>query len=89
MLNEPALSGFTGNYRSDELDATYKVSLVKGALSLQIGTEAPVKMNPVASNKFEAEDRGTIVFQDTGNNHLSGLIFSSRRARGLTFQKVQ
>ena len=32
MLNEPALSGFTGNYRSDELDATYKVSLVKGAL---------------------------------------------------------
>jgi hypothetical protein len=46
MLNEPALSGFTGNYRSDELDATYKVSLVKGARSLQIGTEAPVKMNP-------------------------------------------
>ena len=87
-LNEAALSAFSGDYRSDELDATYKLSLVKGALSLQVGTQPPVSLNPVAPNEFEAADLGTVVFQGT-RNRISGLTFFSARARGISFRKLQ
>jgi len=87
-LNEAALSAFSGDYRSDELDATYKLSLVKGALSLQVGTQPPVSLNPVAPNEFEAADLGTVVFEGT-RNRISGLTFFSPRARGISFRKLQ
>jgi len=87
-LNEAALSALAGDYRSDELDATYKLSLVKGALTLQVGTQPAMSLNPVAPNEFEAGDRGTVVFQGTGN-HISSLTFFSQRARGISFRKVE
>jgi len=87
-LSESALSVLTGEYRSDELDATYKVSLVKGTLTLKNGDQPPVSLNPVAPNEFQAGDLGTIVFHDAGNNHVSRLTLFSQPARGITFQKA-
>lgn len=87
-LSESALSGFTGDYHSDELEATYKVSLVKGALLLKNSDNPPVNLNPVAPDEFQAGDFGTIVFHGDGNNHASGLTLFSQSARGITFQKA-
>jgi len=87
-VSESALSGFTGNYHSDELEATYKLSLVNGTLTLKNGDQPPVNLNPVAANEFQAGDLGTIVFQVAGNSHVSGLTLFSQPARGITFQKV-
>ena len=87
-LNEPALSRFTGDYHSDELEATYRLSLDKGALALQIGGKPLMKLNPVGPNEFQAGDIGTLVFHRAGNNHISGLTLFSQPARGITFQKM-
>ncbi|MFI5095002.1 MAG: serine hydrolase domain-containing protein [Candidatus Acidiferrales bacterium] len=87
-VSEFALSGFTGNYHSDELEATYKLSLVKGALTLKNGDQPAVNLNPVAANEFQAGDLGTIVFHVAGNSHVSGLTLFSQPARGITFQKA-
>jgi CubicO group peptidase (beta-lactamase class C family) len=87
-MSESALSGLTGNYHSDELDATYKFSLVKGALTLKFGNQPPVSLIPVAANEFQAGDLGTIVFHVAGNAHVSGLTLFSQAARGITFQKT-
>jgi CubicO group peptidase (beta-lactamase class C family) len=87
-LAESALSAFTGNYHSDELEANYKVSLVKAALTLKYGDQPPVNLIPVAANEFQAGDLGTIVFQVAGNSHISGLTLFSPPARGITFQKA-
>lgn len=87
-LSESALSGFTGNYHSDELDANYQVSLVKGTLTLNFGDQPPVDLIPVAANEFQAGDLGTIVFQVAGNAHATGLTLFSQPARGIIFRKA-
>jgi hypothetical protein len=78
----------TGKHHSDELEATYKLSLANGILTPKNGDQPQVHLNPVASNEFQAGDLGTIVFQVAGNCHASGLILFSQSARGITFQKT-
>ena len=87
-LSESALSGFAGDYHSDELDATYNLSLVEGMLKLKNGDNPPVELGPVAPNEFQAGDLGTVVFDTTGDRHVRGLTLFSQPARGITFQKV-
>ena len=85
-VSESALNGFTGNYHSDELEATYKLSLVKGALILNNGDQPPVTLHPVGANEFQAGDLGTIVFHVA--DHVSGMTLFSQPARGITFEKA-
>jgi CubicO group peptidase (beta-lactamase class C family) len=87
-LDEAALKAFTGNYVSDELNATYKMSLAKGALSLQVGNQPAFGLNPLGLNEFEAGDFGTVVFQGSGD-HVFGLTLFSQRARGIRFRKLE
>jgi CubicO group peptidase (beta-lactamase class C family) len=87
-LGQSTLGGLTGNYHSDELDATYQLSLLQGALTLKFGDQPPVNLIPVAANEFQAGDLGTIVFQVAGNAHVSGLTLYSQAARGITFRKT-
>ena len=87
-LHEATLRMFAGNYRSDELEITYRVSLFKRALTLQIGTTPAVSLNPVGANEFDAGDRGTVVFEGKGD-HISGLTLFSQRARGIRFRKLE
>ncbi len=88
QMREPSLSRFTGKYHSDELDATYGLSLVKGVLTLQNGNRTPVSLRPVGANEFQAGDLGTIVFSVTTGQHASGLTLFSQPARGIAFTKV-
>ena len=73
QLSESALSRFTGNYHSDEVAATYELSLVKGVLTLKNGNQTPVNLLPVGPNEFQAGDLGTIVFSVTTAHHVTGL----------------
>jgi hypothetical protein len=88
QVSESALNGFTGNYHSDELEATYKLSLVKGALILNNGDQPSVNLHPVGANEFQAGDLGTIVFRVADSHHVAGLTLFSQPARGITFQKT-
>jgi hypothetical protein len=86
-LSEAALSRFTGNYHSDELEATYELSLVKGVLTLKNGNQAPVNLLPVGPNEFQAGDLGTIVFSGSTGQQVPGPILYSQPARGIAFVK--
>jgi len=73
-LNKSALAGFAGNFHSDELAATYEVSVVKGVLMLTNAKQSPVSLHPVAPNEFEAAAlNGMIIFRVTGDHRVSGL----------------
>jgi CubicO group peptidase (beta-lactamase class C family) len=87
-LNEAVLKGFAGDYRSDELDTTYKLSLVKEVLSLRVGTQPAVTLNPVAPNEFQGGDLGTILFQGAGGQ-FSGFTLFSQPARGISFLRLE
>ena len=86
-LSESQLGTFSGVYRSDELEAEYKLSLLNGHLILKVGDNSPIELNPVARNEFQAGDLGTIVFPLKGDNHESAMTLFSRSARGILFQK--
>jgi CubicO group peptidase (beta-lactamase class C family) len=86
-LSESALGSFTGDYYSEELGATYVVSLVHEVLDLKIGERSPVNLTPVGRSEFQAGVLGTLVFHAAGNQ-VSGLTFFSQAARGITFKKT-
>ena len=61
-LTGSALHRFVGEYYSNELETTYTLSIVKGALTLQNGTQTPVTLEPVGPNEFDAGHIGTVLF---------------------------
>jgi CubicO group peptidase (beta-lactamase class C family) len=88
QLSEAALSAYTGEYRSDELDATYTFSISQGALTLKNHDNPPLKLKPVAPNQFDAGDLGMLVFGVDANHHVSALTVFSQAARGIDFKKL-
>lgn len=87
-LNESALARFAGNFHSDELAATYDVSVVKGVLTLTNGNQSPVSLHPLALNEFEvAALDGMIIFRVTGDHRVSGLTLFSQSVRGVEFTR--
>jgi CubicO group peptidase (beta-lactamase class C family) len=87
-LKESELRAFRGKYYSDELNATYEVSLEEGALSLKNGDDGAVKLSPVARNEFQAGDFGTVVFSIDKDNRSRELVLFSEPARNIRFGKV-
>lgn len=87
-LKESELRVFAGKYRSDELAATYEISLDDGALNLKNDARETVKLNPVAPNEFQAGDFGTVVFQIDKDKRLSELVLFSQPARNIHFHRV-
>lgn len=87
-LSEAVLSGYTGEYRSEELDASYSLSILQGTLTLKHHDNSPVKLNPVAQDQFDAGDLGTIVFHVDANHRVSALTVFSQAARGISFRKI-
>ncbi|HTS34622.1 MAG TPA: serine hydrolase domain-containing protein [Candidatus Solibacter sp.] len=87
-LAEADLKRFAGDYRSDELEATYSLSVMNGALKLRTSDRPPVDLSPVAPNEFQAGDLGTFVFQSGANRQVSGWTLFSQPARGITFRKI-
>jgi len=47
------LAEFAGTYFSPELDATYRFAVVNGILEVRIEQEPPLKLLPVAADRFE------------------------------------
>jgi CubicO group peptidase (beta-lactamase class C family) len=86
-MSASALTAFAGDYHSQELDATYRLSLVEGSLMLNNGDRSPVKLIPVATNQFQAGDLGTVVFRPGRNKQVSAITLFSQAARGILFEK--
>jgi CubicO group peptidase (beta-lactamase class C family) len=88
-LNESELRNFSGEYHSDELDVTYRVSFAKGTFSLTIANGSPIELRPVAKNEFQAADLGTIVFHADDGLSRTPMTLFSRSARGISFRKMK
>jgi CubicO group peptidase (beta-lactamase class C family) len=84
------LSALAGDYYSSELDATYHLSLVDGALVLQGRNRKPVTLVATGPNTFRA---GALIvrFQRTGAGGATGtpteLTVDAGRVRNIGFQR--
>lgn len=87
-LSASELTGVSGRYRSDELDATYVLSVEQGDLVLHNGNQKPMKLVAIAPDEFKAEDMGTVVLQRDTRHGVSGLTVFESSARGIEFKKA-
>jgi CubicO group peptidase (beta-lactamase class C family) len=87
-INDAGLATYAGVYTSTELDATYKLSVENGSLTLRNKWNSPLKLNPLVRDEFESGDLGTLVFHRDANDRISGLSVFNGRIRNITFEKT-
>jgi CubicO group peptidase (beta-lactamase class C family) len=87
-VGDADLAAYAGTYASEELDATYKLSVENGSLMLRTNWNPARKLVPLVRDEFEAGDFGTLVFHREAGNRISGLSVFGSRIRNLTFEKI-
>jgi CubicO group peptidase (beta-lactamase class C family) len=89
--DDEALAAYAGVYRSNELDATYRLSVENGSLILRMNSDAPIKLKPIVQNEFDAGYGITLSFGRDNKDHPSGLsVFAgwNDQIRNETFAKI-
>jgi CubicO group peptidase (beta-lactamase class C family) len=81
------LEGYAGRYFSDELQATYTLSVADGALTLQRGRLDSVVLEPVAEGELRA-DGLRVVFRDGERGRAATLTVHAGRVRDVRFVRV-
>ena len=90
-LDEAALSDYTGVYKSSELDASYKLSVEDGNLTLRMNWNPAIKLQPVVQNEFTDGDVTTLVFHRDHAKRVSGInVFAGWNGviRNENFQRI-
>jgi hypothetical protein len=87
-LGDADLASYAGTYTSEELEATYKLSVENGSLMLRSNWNPARKFVPLVRDEFESGDFGTLVFHRDSSNRVSGLSVFESRVRNLAFEKI-
>lgn len=90
-VDDEVLRRYLGDYRSQELDATYTVAMDHGGLVLRsLWATRDVVLRPVADDRFDASDMqiGTVIFERDGGSSIVRLIVLGGRARNVRFERV-
>jgi CubicO group peptidase (beta-lactamase class C family) len=83
------LASYAGVYTSNELNATYKFSVEKGALVMRTNWEQPTNLDPVVPDEFLLYGgAATLVFRRDGNGHVSGFSVFTWAARNVSFERA-
>jgi CubicO group peptidase (beta-lactamase class C family) len=76
IVADQSLAVYAGAYKSDELDATYRLSVEAGSLTLRVNWNPAVRLQPIVQDEFDAGGM-TLVFHKENANRVSGLsVFS-------------
>jgi CubicO group peptidase (beta-lactamase class C family) len=91
-INETTLTDYAGTYTSAELNATYKIAVENGSLTLRTNGNSALKLKPSARDEFVSGSLPEIaylavVFQRSDNDRVSGLTLFSIGVRNLKFDK--
>jgi hypothetical protein len=86
--NAPELANFTGQYRSDEIRATWTARVDSGRLVLSERRGSRHVLTPVYKDAFASGGMGTVWFSRDGRGHVDAMHVSSARMWNLTLPKV-
>lgn len=87
MPTDSALASFAGQYRSDEVDATYTVRVADGKLAISWPRRGEVALEAVGGDRFIGS-RGTVTFTRAASGGVNGLTISNRRLRRLHAERL-
>jgi hypothetical protein len=80
------LDGFAGAYRSDEIEATYRVVVKDGRLRLERLKSNSSMLEPLVTDTF-ASQPGVIRFTRDATGTVTGFVLEAGRVRGMKFWK--
>jgi hypothetical protein len=95
-LTTDQLVEFAGEFRSAELDATYRFAVVDGGLVVRIEQEPPLKVTPVTDDRFEfgfhpkgwsGPEQVSLQFNRDRSGGVTGFDLSLGSERGIVFEK--
>jgi hypothetical protein len=88
-LSTTELGPYAGRYRSEELDATYELSIEQEALMLRINDNPVKQLLAVTTDEFEASELGTVLFHRDRQGRVDGVKEFSQNVRGVEFVKIK
>jgi len=88
QLSAAELSGFTGNFYSEELDTTYKLWVEGGHLTVKLPNNPPIPLDAAGHDEFYSSDLGDLVFHPEVGHRVSAFSLSTQASRGIIFAKV-
>jgi hypothetical protein len=80
------LEAFAGVYRSDEIEATYRLVIKDGKLSLERLKSASAELAPLITDTFLGEP-GVLRFTRDATSAVTGFVLEAGRVRGMRFWK--
>ena len=80
------LQDFAGLYRSDEMDAVYRMTIADGKLRLERLKVNVATLEPIVSDTFTSP-AGVIRFTRDGQGHVNGFVLEAGRVQGMKFWK--
>lgn len=81
------LAAYSGAFFSEELQATYTLSVVDGALTLRRPTWEPAALRPLVRDEFSVSG-ATLRFVRDGAGAVSGFMLDAGRVRNLRFVRT-
>jgi hypothetical protein len=80
------LEAFAGVYRSDEIEATYRIVVKDGGLRLERLKSNPSMLEPLVTDTFSGQP-GVIRFTRDATGAVTGFVLEAGRVRGMRFWK--
>ena len=89
-------AAYAGNYRSEELLATYKIAMADGKLTLQdiqmgegiLHSAKHLVLRAVAQDRFDVDEEGLeFAFEHDAGGRVSGFRLNAGRTKGLVFTR--
>lgn len=82
------LAGFAGAYYSEEIDATYTITLQGNELVLRRKNVDDAPLQLLFADTFSSVGSGALSFTRDSQNHISGFLVNTGRVRKLRFNKM-
>jgi hypothetical protein len=80
------LSGFSGDFVSEEIDPIYRISIQDGKLTLNRLKHKLDTLSPTTTDVFTG-DIGTVRFTRDSSEHISGFILDAGRIQNFRFTR--
>ena len=82
------LAQYAGEYKSSELQATYRFAVKDGALTLASSWQEPAVLDPSVRDEFQGPFGTGIVFRRDATGHVKGCELFAGRVRNIAFAKT-
>ncbi|MEX1129998.1 MAG: serine hydrolase domain-containing protein [Vicinamibacterales bacterium] len=77
---------FAGTYRSDEMDAVFRMTVKDGALRLERSKLQPAPLEPMITDTFRTQ-AGLVQFTRDGAGRVTGFVLQGNRVKHVKFRK--